>query len=199
MRRIVVEMGYWLSPLLRDHPIPVLTEWERTVDLTKLDHNHKHRQEAADRREQKSVPQGPRGAQSTRQTVYRNETLAQYRDRTARNNKAKNDRRQAQRVEQREKREAEKAEMQRLEQQAHQASMQLAEQHMSELSAAVPIESGKRPQKRVIAKQLREEAMAAAIAIADQWCAEHRAKQQQKLVEMYRDARAVVEAKQTAR
>lgn len=37
MRRIVVEMGYWLSPLLRDHPIPVLSEWERTVDLSKVD------------------------------------------------------------------------------------------------------------------------------------------------------------------
>lgn len=39
MRRIVVEMGYWLSPLLRDHPIPVLTEFERTADLSKLDRN----------------------------------------------------------------------------------------------------------------------------------------------------------------
>lgn len=36
MRRIVVEMGEWLSPLLKDHPIPVLTEWEATVDLTAL-------------------------------------------------------------------------------------------------------------------------------------------------------------------
>ena len=36
MRRIVAEMGYWLSPLLKDHPVPVLTEWEATVDLTKL-------------------------------------------------------------------------------------------------------------------------------------------------------------------
>jgi hypothetical protein len=38
MRRIVVEMGYWLSPMLKDHPLPVLSEWERTVDLTAL-HN----------------------------------------------------------------------------------------------------------------------------------------------------------------
>lgn len=38
MRRIVVEMGYWLSPLLKDHPLPVLSDWERTVDLTEL-HN----------------------------------------------------------------------------------------------------------------------------------------------------------------
>ena len=49
MRRIVVEQGRWLSPLLRDHPLPVLTEWERTVDLSKLDHNAKARQLAADR------------------------------------------------------------------------------------------------------------------------------------------------------
>jgi len=36
MRRIVAEMGFWLSPLLKDHPVPVLTEWEATVDLTKM-------------------------------------------------------------------------------------------------------------------------------------------------------------------
>ena len=49
MRRIVVEQGRWLSPLLHDLPLPVLTEWERTVDLSKLDHNAKTRQLAADR------------------------------------------------------------------------------------------------------------------------------------------------------
>lgn len=38
MRRIVVEMGYWLSPFMKDHPLPVLSEWERTCDLTKLNH-----------------------------------------------------------------------------------------------------------------------------------------------------------------
>jgi len=36
MRRIVVEMGYWLSPMLKNHPLPVLTHWEKTVDLTAL-------------------------------------------------------------------------------------------------------------------------------------------------------------------
>ena len=36
MRRIVVEMGYWLSPMLKNHPLPVLTPWEKTVDLTTL-------------------------------------------------------------------------------------------------------------------------------------------------------------------
>ena len=34
MRRIIVETGYWLSPFMKDHPLPVLTEWERTVDLS---------------------------------------------------------------------------------------------------------------------------------------------------------------------
>lgn len=38
MRRIVVEMGYWLAPSMKDEPLPVLTEWERTADLTAL-HN----------------------------------------------------------------------------------------------------------------------------------------------------------------
>jgi len=36
MRRIVVEMGYWLSPFMKNTPLPVLTEWEKTVDLVKL-------------------------------------------------------------------------------------------------------------------------------------------------------------------
>ena len=40
MRRIVAAMGYWLSPLLRDHPVPVLSEWEATVDLQKLQRWH---------------------------------------------------------------------------------------------------------------------------------------------------------------
>ena len=37
MRRLVFEMGYWLSPFMKDAPLPVLTEWERTVDLSKLE------------------------------------------------------------------------------------------------------------------------------------------------------------------
>lgn len=36
MRRIVVEMGRWLSPFMRDAPLPVLTDWERAVDLSRL-------------------------------------------------------------------------------------------------------------------------------------------------------------------
>jgi hypothetical protein len=37
MQRIVVERGYWLSPFMKNAPLPVLTEWEETVELTKLD------------------------------------------------------------------------------------------------------------------------------------------------------------------
>lgn len=42
MRRIVVEMGFWLSPFLKDYPIPVLSEWEKTVDLVKLQKAESH-------------------------------------------------------------------------------------------------------------------------------------------------------------
>jgi hypothetical protein len=36
MRRIVIENGFWLSPFMRDAPLPVLSEWEKTVDLSRL-------------------------------------------------------------------------------------------------------------------------------------------------------------------
>jgi len=36
MRRIVVENGFWLSPFMRDAPLPVLSEWEQAVDLSRL-------------------------------------------------------------------------------------------------------------------------------------------------------------------
>ncbi len=36
MRRIICETGYWLSPFMKDHPLPVLTEWERGIDLSRL-------------------------------------------------------------------------------------------------------------------------------------------------------------------
>jgi hypothetical protein len=43
MRRIVVEMGYWLSPFMKDAPLPVLSEWEQTVDLKTIDNSYKNR------------------------------------------------------------------------------------------------------------------------------------------------------------
>ena len=45
--------------------------------------------------------------------------------------------------------------------------------------------------QQMTAEQRREQEIAAANVIADRWCAEYRARKQQKLVEMYRDARAV--------
>lgn len=74
MRRIVVEMGHWLSPLLRDLPLPVLSQYERTVDLSKLDHNSKHRE---DRAKREAARTGSRGASSTRRSEYRTETFAE--------------------------------------------------------------------------------------------------------------------------
>ena len=37
MRRVVVEMGYWLSPFMNGYPLPVLTEYEQAVDLVALE------------------------------------------------------------------------------------------------------------------------------------------------------------------
>ena len=36
MRRLVVANGFWLSPFMRDAPLPILSEWEKTVDLSNL-------------------------------------------------------------------------------------------------------------------------------------------------------------------
>ena len=53
MRRMIVEQGYWLTPFMKDAPMPVLTEWERTVDLSKLEsfknYNPKNGKMAEDR------------------------------------------------------------------------------------------------------------------------------------------------------
>lgn len=42
MRRIIAAEG-WLSPFMKGHPLPVLTEYEMTVDLSKLDTSGKNR------------------------------------------------------------------------------------------------------------------------------------------------------------
>lgn len=85
MRRLVAERGAWLSPLLHDLPVPTLTPWERTADLSKLDHNHKHREERAAREAQASTD-NRRGASwsnvsGTRPASYRVESLADIRER----------------------------------------------------------------------------------------------------------------------
>lgn len=42
MRRIIAAEG-WLSPFMKDQPLPVLTEYEKTVDLSKLDASGRNR------------------------------------------------------------------------------------------------------------------------------------------------------------
>jgi hypothetical protein len=44
MRRIVAERGWWLSPLFATTPVPALSQWEASVDLAKVDHNHSTRE-----------------------------------------------------------------------------------------------------------------------------------------------------------
>ena len=55
MRRIVVEMGHWISPMLKNHPIPVLTAWEKTVDLANLGHIESTRGSEDNRRPRHNV------------------------------------------------------------------------------------------------------------------------------------------------
>jgi hypothetical protein len=52
MRRQVAARGWWLSPLLHDLPIPVLTEHELTADLAKLDRATSAAQKARNNEEQ---------------------------------------------------------------------------------------------------------------------------------------------------
>jgi len=44
MRRIVAERGWWLSPLHANVPVPTVSQWEASADLSKLDHNHSARE-----------------------------------------------------------------------------------------------------------------------------------------------------------
>lgn len=44
MRRIIAERGWWLSPLHVNVPVPALTQWEASVELAKVDHNHTTRE-----------------------------------------------------------------------------------------------------------------------------------------------------------
>lgn len=74
MRRIVAEMGYWLSPLLKDHPVPVLTEWEATVDLTKL-HLSRGVAPKSNRQEAPSTPSAPPANRAGRERAYSTPSL----------------------------------------------------------------------------------------------------------------------------
>ena len=88
MRRIIVEMGHWLSPLLRDHPLPVLTEWERSVDLSRLEGHQsgRHRESRRMNREQVSLESLERIDSKTKQdrsgrtSQYRVQTEAEMRE-----------------------------------------------------------------------------------------------------------------------
>ena len=76
MRRIVVEMGCWLSPLLKDHPIPTLTEWEATCDLVAAAHVWRAKAKAKARGFADEVPTRNGG----RERAYSTPTFAEVRD-----------------------------------------------------------------------------------------------------------------------
>lgn len=44
MRRLIAERGWWLSPLFANVPVPALSQWEASVELAKVDHNHSTRE-----------------------------------------------------------------------------------------------------------------------------------------------------------
>lgn len=44
MRRLIAERGWWLSPLFANVPVPALSQWEASVELEKVDHNHSTRE-----------------------------------------------------------------------------------------------------------------------------------------------------------
>ena len=74
MRRLVAERGWWLSPQFATVPIPVLTEWEASVELAKVDHNHttRERQQAKHllkNRSQYQAAKRHRSQQSTAENV----------------------------------------------------------------------------------------------------------------------------------
>ena len=72
MRRIVAERGWWLSPQFATVPLPVLTEWEASVELAKVDHNHtmRERQQAKNLLKNRSQYQShKRSQQSTAENV----------------------------------------------------------------------------------------------------------------------------------
>ena len=72
MRRLVAERGGWLSPQFAAVPLPVLTEWEASVELAKVDHNHttRERQQAKNLLKNRSQYQAAkRSQQSTADNV----------------------------------------------------------------------------------------------------------------------------------
>ena len=88
MRRIVVEAGAWLSPFMRHAPLPVLTEWERSVDLSRLEGHQsgRHRESRRMNREQVSLESLERIDSKTKQdrsgrtSQYKVQTEAEMRE-----------------------------------------------------------------------------------------------------------------------
>ena len=72
MRREVAARGWWLSPQFATVPLPVLTEWEASVELAKVDHNHttRERQQAKNLLKNRTQYQShKRSQQSTAENV----------------------------------------------------------------------------------------------------------------------------------
>lgn len=67
MRRLVAARGWWLSPMHATVPIPVLTEWEASVELAKVDHNHttRERQQAKNLLKNRTQYQAAKRSQQT--------------------------------------------------------------------------------------------------------------------------------------
>lgn len=67
MRRLVAARGWWLSPMHATVPIPVLTEWEASVELAKVDHNHttRERQQAKNLLKNRTQYQSHKRSQQT--------------------------------------------------------------------------------------------------------------------------------------
>ena len=86
MRRIVAERGFWLSPILRDCPLPKVTKWEATVDLVKLAGQH-----VGDKRKTPETLAKPAGMQNGggRSSSYKPLTLAELREKQQRLNEQK--------------------------------------------------------------------------------------------------------------
>lgn len=86
MRRLVAERGFWLSPILRDCPLPKVTKWEATVDLQKLAGQH-----AGDKKRTPETLAKPAGVQNggARNSSYKQLTLAELREKQQRLNEQK--------------------------------------------------------------------------------------------------------------
>lgn len=86
IRRIVAERGFWLSPILKDCPIPQVTKWEATVDLVKLAGQH-----VGDKRKTPETLAKPAGIQNGggRSSTYKPTTYAEIQEKQKRLNEQK--------------------------------------------------------------------------------------------------------------